>query len=240
MLKPNDCIDATLQFRREVESFVKQFGLRWELEDADLPAGTDASKYAGTFAFSQKQQEQQKSDEAFDARAAQQDDTQEFANVWSEVAENNFVETDESETEEDEELIFIKETVENETAPQRSETGETEETKRGIGTEETSGEASQTLQSQSKSEPYEEVSDEGPDYLREEPPDGVEGYGEKRTEYQKIHYEIAPPNSPYTKSELMLGVKSKLFEICDGLGLNTEGTKSDLINRIFYYYDKNR
>jgi len=230
MLKPNDCIDATLQFRREVEGFVKQFGLRWELDDADLPPGTDASRYAGTHTYAKNEQQ-------FDARAAQQDDTKEFAAVWSEVVEDRFVKSDESETEEDEELIFIKETVENETAFEGSETGEETEISGGTGEEETPCQTPQSQIQTSETEPHEEISDEGPDYLREEPPDGVEGFGEKQTEYQKIYYEVAPPNSPYTKSELMLGVKSRLFEICDELGLNSEGTKSDLINRIFYYYD---
>lgn len=235
ILKPNDCIDASLQLRREVEGFVKQFGLRWELEDADLPPGTDASRYAGTHAYAKNEQQ-------FDARAAQQDDTEEFASVWSEASENRAIEIDEPETEEDEELIFIKETVENKTSSQGSETGEEAEVFGGTGEEAQTSETSQPEISTTETESHEEVfGEEGPDYLRSEPPEGVEGFGDiKQTEYQKIHYEVAPANSPYTKSELMLGVKARLFEICDDLGLNADGTKSELINRIFYYYDQKK
>lgn len=237
VLKPNEYIEASMKIRLEAERFMKQFGLRWELDDNDLPPGTKASNYAGTYAFS----EEHKNDMLLDSKSVKnQNDSEEISDVWSSVIRHEYEEPETEKDEEMEDLIFIKKTVEDETVSERNKTREASSSTGTDRTEETIDEAQKTLQSEQQAESYEEVSEEGPDYLRETPPEGVSGFGEdvvKQTEYQKIHYEIAPESSPYTKSELMLGVKSRLWEICDELGLNNEGTKSDLINRIFRYYD---
>lgn len=45
-----------------------------------------------------------------------------------------------------------------------------------------------------------------------------------------------PENCPYTETELKTKVKSELWEICEKLGLSSEGTKPALVKRIIGFY----
>jgi hypothetical protein len=246
IIQPMACIDmSNLRLRKEVEKYVKQFGLTWELDDADFPAGVDPSRYKGGHSYAMAHTD----DTKFDANAVRhQEDAKEIVDVWSPVIEDEFAE-ESAEEDQMEDLLFIKETVEDEKTTQGSEVGKETLTKGAFGKEEEDiGAREEWFQARS-GESSEEVPSEGPDYLREEPPEGLDIYcapepeetfiPDVKSDYQKIDYAQAPPNCPYTKSQLQLGVKSTLWEICDQLGLNQEGTKGDLINRIFQYYDHN-
>lgn len=221
---------SNLKLRREVEKFVKQFGLVWELDDEDFPPGVDPSRYKGSHAYAKA------NDSKFDANAVRlQSDAEEVADVWSPII---YDEKTEKNHDEDpmEDLIFIKETVENETSSENGEVGEAALTREAPEVEEEGFQQNQV-------ESSEEVPSEGPEYLREGPPEGVEIFEEEelpKTDYQKIGYAEAPLNCPYTKSQLQLGVKATLWTICSELGLNQDGTKGELINRIFQYYDHNK
>ena len=68
--------------------------------------------------------------------------------------------------------------------------------------------------------------------------DGLAELWETKQEKIESEEEMAgvPENCPYTKSELTTMVKSQLFEICEKLGLEAEGTKLNLIGRVLDFY----
>ena len=71
-------MSVSSNLRREVERFATQFGLRWGLDNADLPPGTNAARYSGTHDFSRSY----KDDTTFNSNAAKRQ-KQLFLVVWA-------------------------------------------------------------------------------------------------------------------------------------------------------------
>jgi hypothetical protein len=247
VLKPGDAVECDLRLRQEVSKFMKPFGLRMEIDDAELPSTVDPKRFAGTF---------QNEQERFNARLAKnQSDAKEVAEIWNKLDDGS-----QSEGNEDfSELLYTKR-MEETKPPAEEKLGSTPKS------------AQRTLDgTATDAEEYDEdIPSEGPEYLREGPPKGVEGFGEDLSEREEWFptrfgvegaendragtegsstatveeavemFDKAPEMCPYTKSQLLLSVKAQLWEICDQLGLDSSGTKKDIIDRIFSFYSKTK
>ena len=243
VMKPKETISVAPHMRQVFAPYVQAFDLRWELDDTDLPPGMGGEDVAGTHRYFEKHDE-----EVFNAtKAVAQSDSAEIAEIWKEhdvVSLVPHVSTRKPGTETDDDFLFLKESSEQETKIVHEIAKVTDDDLRAMLTghdeawegEWKDGEPS-TVSADSKSE--------GPDYLRNnDVPDGLEDFGGE--EYTSENGEGVdggettklPHDAPVTISQLTLSTKAQLFEMADKIGVDANGTKKEIIDRICKYYWK--
>ena len=246
VLKPEETISVLPHMRQVFAPYVQAFELKWLLDDSDLPPGmSNIDDTMGTHQYFNKHA---KDEEVFNAaKAVAQSDSAEIAEIWKEndvVSLVPHVSTRKPGTTTDDDFLFLKESSEQETKTVHEIAKVTDDDLRAMLTghdEAWEGEwkdgESPAVSSGSSSE--------GPDYLRNnDAPEGLEGFG--GDEYSPENGEgiegeataKLPSDAPVTISQLTLSTKAQLFEMADKIGVDANGTKKEIIDRICKYWWK--
>lgn len=230
-LKPGETISIENHQRAIFAKYVQSFNLKWLLDKEDLPAGTSLDEIEGTFAHFAK-----KDDMVFDPKAAlDQSDAAEVAEIWKEqdtvrfvphVSSKEYIKSVPPATD----FLFIKE--------EDTEEGKETNPEMGRGTDD---EFTNPYGQWEAGTDASEIPEEGPNYLRSDPaPEEVLTPFVANTssvEYNNSEEEDGlPDDAPCTLSELRMSTKAQLWERCDKLGVDTSGTKNEIIGRICKYY----
>jgi hypothetical protein len=233
ILHPKGIIDVQPHLVQSFSKYVRPLGLQWLLDDVDLPAHAriKSEDIQGTHANFRK------TEKGFDAqKAMEQSDATEIAEIWHEHDPVTYVPHETTVSAKDNaDFLFLKE-----------DTSVTkEETAASISTPE-------EFPSVSTAESIPSVSDEGPDYLRNvSAPEELEEFGATlltqdddlfagmgEGEEDEHEHELLPDSAPVTISQLRLSTKAALWEMGDKLGIDTTGTKQEIIQKLCKYHWK--
>ena len=241
VMKPKETISVAQHMRQVFAPYVQAFELRWELDDTDLPPGMAGEDVAGTHRYFEKHDE-----EVFNAaKAVAQSDSAEIAEIWKEndvVSLVPHVSTRKPGTETDDDFLFLKESSEQETKTVHEISKVTDDDLRAMLTGHDEAWEGEWKDGES---PTSSVPEDGPDYLRNnDVPEGLEGFG--GDEYSPENGEgiegeataKLPSDAPVTISQLTLSTKAQLFEMADKIGVDANGTKKEIIDRICKYWWK--
>ncbi len=234
-LKPGEIIDIEPYLRQSLTPYVQEFKLRWLLDDLDLPPGTQSENLDGSYSNFRAHKTQ--SDTEFNAaKAMGQSDSAEIADIWKQHDTITLIPheaTIKSEDKDSSNFIFPQESISERQAREEREAREA-----ASGISPISG-----TEGRDDSPVFEEeLSDEGPAYLRNtEAPTHLEGFGEELANEivendDDNNEEKLPNDAPVTFSQITLSTKAQLWQMADQLGVDATGTKKELIERICKYY----
>jgi len=219
-LKPGDAIVITdEQFRLSIGKLIQTFGLRWELDDDDLPAGTTSHNRVGTREYYDQHPTHLSS--------KPDDDIAEIQDVWAAVDLAD-------EGTHPAESMFYTKGAEERTPPQEVRGDAPDELAPPDDGPRVYGALDPALLEGVSADPG--VTEEGPDYLRSTSPDIIEGFGGESAEDDTRWDERVPEHCPYSKNQLQMMTKAQLWEITDKIGISSEGTKREVISRIFDHF----
>jgi hypothetical protein len=233
VIQPLGVIDVDLRPRQVIAPYMFDFGLKLEADDADYAPGAIIPPKPKT-------------------------DAEEIAEVWADAKRSEpsipkaSIVTDDKPVEEEEieGLLFVKDTEEGEQgSSEESESTEESVQSNENGNEELAEGMEETGLSTAETKTTEAPKDDGDDALGStlvfedvSAEDGTrDGVPQVETgDGEELEEEKAPEACPYTQTQLQQSVKSELWEICEKLGLDADGTKKELIDRIFNFYRGSR
>jgi hypothetical protein len=206
VLKPEDILHVPPYLRDTLNKYVKEFQLRWLLDEEDLApeARNKSHLMEGTF----NHYKAQKDDTEFDAKAAvDQSDSEEIADIWKSQDVVRFEPHEALRTKPGQDSADFLEFTEDTPEKTGTQTPVPEEGPDYLRSDVAPAELEDFGQSL--------MIDEDPLALEQSP---------------------LPDTAPVTMSQLQLNTKAQLWEMCDKLGIDNTGTKKEIIDRICKYW----
>lgn len=229
VLKPGEMTNVLPTQREVFSKYVQGFQLRWILDTDDLPPHLreESGERQGTLDYYHKYEQGKEDSTTFDAvKALAQSDSQEIADLWKEHDTIRYiphVSTNKPITPGSEEDFLF---------PKEDSTAQIQE---GKIIQEISPLTDQEFDALLKGGESEEdfiTSATSPTTIFEE----------ERREDELLETEEGdedtrlPHNAPITLNQLTMSTKAQIWEMLDKLGLDTSGTKKELIKKIVKYY----